>query len=43
MNTTTTNNNNYVRVNINNIQQNSKCRLCGDKNEIVNRPDTQIA
>ena len=27
---------NYIRANINNTQQNSRCRLCGDKNETIN-------
>ena len=27
---------NYIRAKINNTQQNSRCRLCGDKNETIN-------
>ena len=26
---------NYIKVKIDNTQQNSKCRLCGEKNEMV--------
>ena len=28
---------NYVKAKIDNIQQNSKCRLCGDKEEMINQ------
>ena len=27
---------NYIKAKINNVQQNKKCRLCGDKDKIIN-------
>ena len=28
---------NYFKAKIDNVRQNSKCRLCGNKNEMINR------
>ena len=28
---------NYIKAKINNVQQNSKCRLCGNKDETINQ------